>query len=256
MTARVSWISWTPVKATMLHHADEVDLVETGVRGDRRFYLIGERGRLLSDKDFGELQLVRALHDELENTLVLRFPDGTEAGGRVELGAEVETTFHRRPRPARLVQGSWSEALSRYVGVEIRLVEPASPAPDRGRSGATTLLGSGSLAALAAELGVDAVDSRRFRMNFGIEGLEPHVEDGWLGARVRVGTAVVAPLGNVGRCAITTQDPDTGRPNLDTLKALARYRGEVETTEPLPFGVHAAVVVPGRVRVGDAVAVA
>jgi uncharacterized protein YcbX len=57
--------------------------------------------------------------------------------------------------------------------------------------------------------------------------------------------------GNVGRCAITTQSPETGLPDLDTLKALAAYRGEVPTTEPLPFGVHATVVEPGRVAVGD-----
>ena len=52
---------------------------------------------------------------------------------------------------------------------------------------------------------------------------------------------------------MTTQNPDTGQPDLDTLKALARYRGDAETTEPLPFGVHAAVVEPGLVRVGDPV---
>ena len=45
----------------------------------------------------------------------------------------------------------------------------------------------------------------------------------------------------------------TGEPDLDTLKALAAYRREVETTEPLPFGVYAAVAQPGRVRVGDPV---
>jgi hypothetical protein len=42
-------------------------------------------------------------------------------------------------------------------------------------------------------------------------------------------------------------------PDLDTLKALAAYRAGVETTEPLPFGVHAAVATAGGVRVGDRV---
>jgi hypothetical protein len=31
------------------------------------------------------------------------------------------------------------------------------------------------------------------------------------------------------------------------------YRGEIESTEPLPFGVHAAVAEVGRVRLGDPV---
>ena len=90
-------------------------------------------------------------------------------------------------------------------------------------------------------------------MNFGIEGLEPHEEDTWLRRKVRVGEAVVIPYGNVGRCVITTQNPDTAVSDLDTLKALAAYRRDVETTEPLPFGVHAAVAQTGRVRVGDPV---
>jgi hypothetical protein len=139
------------------------------------------------------------------------------------------------------------------VGERVRLVEPGDGAADRGRGGAATLLGTASLAALAAVLGREQVDERRFRMNIGIDGLEAHAEDGWLGRRVAVGAAVVVPRGNVGRCVVTTQSPETGRTDLATLRALAAYRGTVETTEPLPFGVHAAVVEPGRVRVGDLV---
>jgi hypothetical protein len=135
----------------------------------------------------------------------------------------------------------------------IRVVRGELTAPDRGRGGAASLVSTGSLEALAAELGVDTVDGRRFRMNFGIEGTEPHAEDGWLRRKVSLGEAVVVPIGHVGRCAVTTQNPDTGRPDLDTLKALARYRDVPDTTEPLPFGVHAAVAKAGRVRVGDPV---
>jgi uncharacterized protein YcbX len=255
MSARVAWISLTPVKATMLHHVDEIDLLETGPRGDRRFYLITERGRLVSDKDCGALQLVRAHYDAERDTLALRLPDGEEIAGPVERGDEVATTFHRRERPARRVHGPWAEAVSALMGEEVRLVEPELTAPDRGRGGAATLLGTGSLVAIATQLGVETVDARRFRMNFGVDGLEPHEEDAWRGRRVRIGDAVVVPQGNVGRCAITTQNPDTGRVDLDTLKALAAYRGDVETTEPLPFGIHAAVAEPGRVRVGDRVEV-
>ena len=59
--------------------------------------------------------------------------------------------------------------------------------------------------------------------------------------------------GNVGRCAVTTQNPETGVPDLDTLRVLGTYRGEVETSEPLPFGVWGEILEPGRVRLGDTV---
>ena len=132
-------------------------------------------------------------------------------------------------------------------------MEPNTSAVDRGRGGAATLLATASLGALGRALGVDAVDGRRFRMNFGIDGLREHEEDNWIGRRVAIGGAVVIPQGNVGRCVITTQNPDTAVSDLDTLKGLAAYRRDIETTERLPFGVHAAVVEPGPVRIGDLV---
>ncbi len=237
----------------MLHAVDEVEVRESGVEGDRRFYLVTAEGRLVSNKRHGRLQLVRADHDQGSDVLRMRLPDGSELAAEVERGEEVETSFHSEPRCARVVRGPWAPALSELAGEELRLVEPELPAPDRGRGGAASLLSTGSLSELARVLGVTAIDPRRFRMNFGIEGVEPHEEDGWRGRRVQVGEAVVIPQGHVGRCAITTQDPDTGVRDLDTLKGLAAYRGDVAATEPLPFGIHAAIATPGRVRVGDPV---
>jgi uncharacterized protein len=53
---------------------------------------------------------------------------------------------------------------------------------------------------------------------------------------------------------VTTRDPDGGEVDFPTLHHLAAYRRDgIATTEPLPFGVHARVLEPGRVRVGDAV---
>jgi uncharacterized protein len=251
---RISWISLTPVKGLALEHVDEVELLEHGLRGDRVFFLVDENDRLVNNKGRrGPLQLVHAAYDEDADALSFRFADGRELSGDVERGEEVVTNFHRVPLPARRVEGPWDEALSELIGEEVRLVAPPHGGADRRRSGAATLLAESSLDAMAGVLGVDSVDARRFRMNFGVEGIAPHAEDDWIGHRLKVGGAVVVPQGNVGRCAITTQNPDTGVADLDTLKALAQYRGEVETTEPLPFGVHAAVAQAGHVRVGDPV---
>jgi len=251
---RISWISLTPVKGLALEHVDEVDLLEHGLRGDRVFFLVDEHDRLVNNKGRrGPLQLVHGAYDEQADALTFRFADGREISGDVERGDEVVTNFHKVPLAARRVAGPWDEALSQLLGEDVRLVAPPHGGADRRRSGAATLLGESSLTAIAGVLGVDSVDPRRFRMNFGLEGLEPHAEDGWIGRKVRVGEAVVVPQGNVGRCAITTQNPDTGQVDLDTLNALAGYRSGVETTEPLPFGIHAAVAQAGRVRVGDPV---
>ncbi len=87
-----------------------------------------------------------------------------------------------------------------------------------------------------------------------VEGIGAHEEDAWVGRRAKVGDALLAWGGHVGRCLITSRDPDTGDIDLPTLDILRDYRGEAEATEPLPFGIYGEVVSPGAVRVGDEVA--
>ena len=256
MSARVAWISYCPVKGLALQQLDRCELTEAGVAGDRQFFLVDENDRLVNSKGLGVLQQIVPQYDGEADSLTLSFPDGTTVAQHIGFDGSLGALFWSTTVDVRVVDGPWSEAISDFAGRSLRLVRARGPAPDRLRSGAATLLGTGSLRAMARILGVDAVDGRRFRMNFGIDGLREHEEDEWLGLRVRLGEAVVVPRGNVGRCAVTTQNPDTGAPDLDTLKALAAYRPGIDATEPLPFGVHAAVAHAGRVRVGDAVELA
>ena len=253
MSGRVAWISHCPVKGLALRQLDECELTEAGVAGDRQFFLVDENDRLVNSKGLGVLQQIVPRYDDEADVLTLAFPDGTTLSQHVQLDGALDAQFWGASVQVRVVEGPWSEAVSDFAGRDLRLVRPPGPATDRLRSGAATLLGTGSLRAIARLLGVDGVDGRRFRMNFGVDGLAEHEEDEWLGRRVRIGQAVVVPQGNVGRCAVTTQHPETGEPDLDTLKALAAYRRDVPTTEPLPFGVYAAVAEPGRVRLGDSV---
>lgn len=256
VSLRVAWISHCPVKGLAVRQLDQCDLTEAGITGDREFFLIDENDRLVNSKGLGVLQQIVPRHDRETDSLTLAFPDGATVSQEVSFNGSLGARFWSETVEIRVVDGPWSEAISDFAGRDLRLVRASEPAPDRLRGGAATLLGTGSLHAVARILGVTEVDERRFRMNFGIDGLGEHQEDEWLGRRVRLGEAAVVPQGNVGRCAVTTQNPDTGAPDLDTLKALADYRRVTETTEPLPFGVYAAVAQPGRVRVGDTVELA
>jgi len=115
-----------------------------------------------------------------------------------------------------------------------------------------SLISRASLARLAEVGGVDSLDSRRFRMLIEIDGVSAHAEDRWVdNGSIRIGGAVVRFVGHVGRCLITSRDPDTGVVDLPTLDLLGSYRDDFESTEPLPFGVWGRVVEPGTVRVGD-----
>jgi uncharacterized protein YcbX len=254
VVGRIVRISIAPVKALRLVHPQEVELGSAGVAGDRRFWLVDRAGRLVNDKRFPQLLRVCAEWNEPSRWLSLAFPGGERVEGVVEPGEPVEAVLYDQPHPSRAVAGPWQEALSRYVGEPVTLLWSEGGAVDRGvGGGAVTLVSRGSLERLREEAGAaDPVDGRRFRMLLEIDGVEPHEEDGWIGGRVELGEAVVALAGDVGRCAVTTRHPETGVPDLDTLRVLTAYRPEGQT-EPLPFGVHGAVVKPGRVRVGDLV---
>ena len=254
MEPRVVRISIAPVKALRLVHPREVALTPEGVAGDRRFWLATAEGRLVNDKVFPTLLRVVSEWDEATRRLVLSLPDGRRVEGVVEVGEPVVPLLRTDPHPSRRVSGPWQDALSEYVGEPLTLYWSESGAVDRGTGGgAASLVSRGSLERLREEAGAEEpVDGRRFRMLFEIDGVGEHEEDEWIGRRVCVGEAVIAPLGDVGRCVVTTLDPEAGVGDLDTLEVLAGYRREGRT-EPLPLGVHGAVVRPGRVRVGDPV---
>jgi len=255
MEGRVVRISIAPVKALGLVHPEEVELAHSGVAGDRRFWLLGVDGQLANGKRFPQLMSVRPEWDEATRVLALVFPGGERVEGVVEPGEPFEAELHHTPHPSRIVRGPWQEPLSELAGEPLTLLWSEAGAVDRGadRRGWASIVSRGSLERLRAEAGAaDPPDGRQFRMLFEIDGVGAHEEDEWIGARVRVGDAELAPLGDVGRCVVTTRSPDTGQVAYDTLKALANYRRE-GVTERLPFGVYCDVVVPGRVRVGDPV---
>jgi hypothetical protein len=255
MPGTVSSLSIAPVKGLGLVHPDEVQVTQHGVVGDRRYAMVDRHDRLANGKRFGPLVRVSSSIGDDPERLVLRLPDGSEVGGDLALGGPMAAMFYGAPRTGRLVEGDYAEALSDLAGEPVRLMRmPDGEGIDRPDEGSVSLQSVASLDALARAAGLDGtVDGRRFRMTFTLEGVEAHAEDSWMGRRVRLGGAVVVPEGNIGRCVVTTYDPDTGVKSLDTLKLLAATRGHVQTTEPLPFGVHARVVVPGTVRLGDPV---
>ncbi|HET6171989.1 MAG TPA: hypothetical protein VFD90_05265 [Gaiellales bacterium] len=253
--ARVSRISIAVVKGLAVRRVDAVQVGANGVAENRRLHLVDAAGRLVNGKTSMRLSLVGSRLDVETATLALEFPGGDVIAGALELGEPIETVFSGRPAAGRLVAGPWNAALSDWSGIDLRLVMSDEPgaASDRGAGASISIISAASVADLARTGGVEALDSRRFRMLFEVDGVAPYAEDAWIGRRIQMGDAIVQPHGNVGRCVVTTCDPVSGQRDFDTLGVLATYRREIETTEPLPIGVVGDVVSTGAVRVGDPV---
>jgi uncharacterized protein len=254
MSGTVVRISVAPVKSLGLVHPEEIEVGRHGVVGNRRFWLVDEDGRLFNNKRCGPIVRIRPEWDEEARMLALTLPGGERVAGVVELGDPVVAEMYGHPHPSHRVIGPWEDAISRVAGQKLTLLWADDHATDRGyRGGEVSLVSRASLDRLRREAGADRpLDGRRFRLLFEIDGVDEHAEDEWLGTQVQVGDAVLQLNGDIGRCVVTSHDPDTGVTDLDTLGTLARYRREGRN-EPLPLGVYGAVAVPGRVRLGDAV---
>jgi uncharacterized protein len=236
-----------------LEHPDEIDVTEVGVVEDRRFFLTDDTNRLVDRLIVGPLVKISTHTDPGGTTLWMRFPDGTVIEDEVRLGEPVETPIHGRTGVGRVVIGPWAEAIASFAGRPIRVIRCDRPGGTR-RGNPTSIISDGSLRELAQHAGVETVDGRRFRMLIDLEDAEPHEEDTWIGHRIAIGDAVLQVTKPDARCAITTQGPETGTRDLDTLRTLIAYRG-LREGKHADFGVLADVAQPGRIRVGDPVTV-
>jgi uncharacterized protein YcbX len=118
-----------------------------------------------------------------------------------------------------------------------------------------TVISTASVAELGRRGGYEGVlNPLRFRINIELDGCDPFEEDTWDGHRVAVGEAVVRIRGQIPRCVVTTQDPNTGLHDWNTLKQIASFRTPLPDRAGIPFGVYATVETPGGVAVGTEVA--
>lgn len=261
--SRVSCLSIAPVRALGLQHPESIDVTEAGVANDRRFYLVDGNGRLVDRLLAGRLVQVLAETDAAATWLRLTFPDGRVVEGEVTLDEPVRTEMYGRLAVGHVVGGPWAAALEPFAGRPVLLVRCDLPGGTRIREGEVnvrnqvSLVSDGSIAELARQLDVPSVDGRRFRMLIEVEGASAHEEDTWIGEHIRIGSAVITITKPDARCAITTQDPDTGERDLDTLRTIIRYRGfrAGDPERKIDFGVLGEVAIQGRITIGDEVTV-
>ena len=247
----VSRLSVAPVKGLALEHPDQIELTPVGVVEDRRFFLVDDTGRLIDGLLAARMVQVKAHIDPEATTLRMTFPDGSVLEEAVRPGEPVITRMYGRMVLGHHVDGPWAAALEPFAGRRLHLIRTNRPGGTREKHPAT-LITDGSLDLLGAHLGAGPVDGRRFRMLIELTGGAAHEEDTWIGGRIELGETLMLVSKPVARCAITTQDPDSGIRDLDTLRTIISYRG-LRDGENVDFGVYGEVERAGRIRLGDEV---
>jgi uncharacterized protein len=246
---RVTDLRIAPVKGMRVVEPDTVEIGPTGARGDRAFLVVDpDNGLLLTTRAPGLLQISPRWDG---TTLTLTFPDGSEVAAAPRPGEHAVTAnYEGRTIRGCVVEGELAEAVSAHLGRRVRLLMR-----DDGERGAddapVSLMSAASLDALGPALGGTVPDPRRFRMTIAIDGAGAWEEHGWSGREIAVGDVVLRGHAPVPRCVVTTRDPEQGTTDAPVLKALATLRGRHDVT----FGIWCDVLSPGRIRVGDHVAV-
>lgn len=259
---RVSRIGLTPLKGARHTTRPAVELTPEGPSGDRVFALVDRtRGRVLRTVE--QPTLVQTVADWDGEVLRVDLPHRSVAGRPASTGEQLEVDYWGRRVVLDVVDGPWAAAyaqhLSQHLGRHLDqpqdLVLARAPrAGDVVYGGSVSLVTTSSLRRLADEAGgvPDQRFATRFRATLSVDtGDAPaHVEDGWVGRRLRVGDAELAVRSHLPRCAVVDLEPVSGVADLPVLKALGRYRraaGEIR------FAVDAVVTRAGRVETGSGV---
>lgn len=263
MGIRLSAIIRYPVKGIAGHSVARSRVEPSGLRHDRRWIVVDERGNFLSQRSLPRLALVGGTFDgtRLELTapgrdpLHLTVPDGrrrtalTVWRDRVD-GAAAEPAADRwlsgfLDRPCRLV----------YMDERCRrpLTSPL------GRPGETVSFADGYPVLLISAASLADLNERldrplpmdRFRPNLVVEGCGAFAEDRW--RRVAIGEAVFRHAGLCPRCTVTTVDQASGeRAGQEPLRTLATYRRQ---EDGVVFGVNLIPERTGEIVAGGTVAV-
>jgi len=233
VTGRIAAIRRYPVKSVAGEELPAAVVERRGLVGDRLWALADAEGRLGSGKTtrrFVHVEGLLGLAARLPGpgTPLVRLPDGRELA---------------------VGDPALDSAASEVLGQPLRLVREASiPHHD---AAPVHLVTTAGLAALGRQAGGPPVEPGRLRPNLVIEwpgaDADGEPEEGWLGHDVHVGEELVLRVQErTERCRMVDlpHRDAPARPGL--LRALAAATDACA-------GVYAAVLVPGRVRVGDGV---
>lgn len=259
---KVAALNIHPVKSFKGISVQSARVDDFGLERDRRWMLVDEYGKFVSQRRHPRMALLRARVSDVGQVLITI--EGEEYSLQACSSRKVEVTVWSDSCLAwQNSDAKLDDRLSAFLGLQVRLVympDDTYRQVDRSffagdqRVGFTDgypilLLNEASLRELNSRL-LDDVSMNRFRGNIVVDADLPYAEDEW--QKIQIGDVVFAVVKPCSRCVMTTVDPDTGAKGIEPLKTLSKYR---KTEVGVVFGQNIVQLNVGIISVGDTVRV-
>jgi len=259
MTGHVASIHIYPIKGIKGIELQKVAIKPRGPAHDRRWMLVDEQGRFLSQRQVPEMGKIRAsvthkglrVHMRGAGEIAIGVPAADASRLKVAIWRDDVEAVHASARADR-----WFSAV---MGRPCRLVymdRLAIRAADPGQ--ATVSFADGYPLLLTSVQSLNDLNARmttplsmkRFRPNIVIDGFSAFAEDQW--HEIQVGAVRFRVVKSCARCVVTTIDPETSKAGREPLRTLSTFR---KRGSAVYFGENLVPAEEGILSVGDAVSV-
>ncbi len=237
----VSGLFIYPVKSLRGFSVPVAELDDLGFAGDRRFLVIDEAGKQMTQRQVTRMALIDASLSPGALTL------SADGAGRITISTASDPAAPLRTVAVWKSEGMQAEDcgdeaadwLGAVLQSKCRLVRIGEKfrrpvLKQAGQPGDVFSFADGSPILVTSEASLADLNDRiqasagepipmdRFRPNLVIAGCPAFAEDGW--PRIRIGDVVLRAAGKSDRCIMTTTDQRTGVRGKEPLKTLATFR--------------------------------
>lgn len=248
-----------PIKGLRGISVDEAVCEERGLQYDRRYLIIDDQGKFLSQRELPQMTLLSvSLSNGLltiydgDNSLSLKYGEYSKS--------KVYSKIWSHEVDAYIVSKIANQWLSKVLNINCRLVFMAANVVRRKsliKSPSTTelsfadgypylILGSASMDNLNQKL-KQKLSIDRFRANIILATEQPHEEDEW--DHIYIGEVKFRIIKPCARCQVIAIDPITSIKGPEPTKTLASYR---KSGNSLLFGANTICRTPGKtIKIGD-----
>lgn len=245
-----------PVKSLGGISCSAAEVMQKGLRHDRRWMLVDDQGKFLTQRKNPTMALFKV---SMENDQFVVQKDGDKISlpGRNPEGPGIRCQVWNDEVETVEASGDYHAWFSKHMGISCRLVffpeensrrvnpEYAVSEVSLADGYPILVIGQSSLDDLNDRLH-EPVTMKRFRPNLVFTGGLPYEEDKW--KTFRIGSRRFAGVKPCDRCVLTTVDPETGVMGREPLLTLSRYRRQ---NESINFGQNVVPIEFGKITVGD-----